>query len=200
MRGNNLTPALMAPSPGPNLRETPGIIKAYDANISYGGPIVRDRLWFYGSYRKLNTQTAVEGIVGNANAFDLSRWDWAEDRSVTARTSAGRAIYIGRVTAQAAAKHRVSVNWEYQRRCDGTPLKVETDGCHARGSNWVAATGTSSPEASLNYLDVPYTVMQGRWTNPLTNRLLFEAGGTYYSYRHAGGPCPLLPTASSTSA
>jgi hypothetical protein len=195
LRGDNLTPELMAPTPGPNLRETPGIIKAYDANISYGGPIVRDRLWFFGSYRRLNTETAVEGVVGNANAFNLSRWDWAEDRSVTARSSAGRSIYIGRLTAQAAAKHRVSVNWEYQRRCDGTPLKVDTDGCHSRGVDWVAATATSSPEASLNYLNVPYTVVQGRWTNTLTSRLLLEAGGTYYSYRHAGGFLSLPPDA-----
>jgi Carboxypeptidase regulatory-like domain len=193
LRGNNLTPELMAPTPGPNLRETPGIIKAYDANISYGGPIVRDRLWFFGSYRKLNTETAVEGVVGNANAFNLSRWDWVEDRSLTARSSAGRSIYIGRLTAQLAAKHRVSVNWEAQQRCDGTPLKAETDGCHTRGANWVAATATSSPEASLNYLDVPYTVVQGRWTNPMTNKLLLEAGGTYYSYRHAGGFLSLPP-------
>jgi hypothetical protein len=42
LRGDNLTAELMAPTPGPNLRETPGIIKAYDANVSYGGPIVRD--------------------------------------------------------------------------------------------------------------------------------------------------------------
>ena len=154
---------------------------------------MRDRLWFFGSYRKLNTETAVEGVVGNANAFNLSRWDWVEDRSLTARSSAGRSIYIGRVTAQVAAKHRVSVNWEYQQRCDGTPLKAETDGCHTRGANWVAATATTSPEASLNYLDVPYTVVQGRWTNPMTNRLLLEAGGTYYSYRHAGGFLSLPP-------
>jgi hypothetical protein len=193
LRGSNLTPELTAPPPGPNLRQTPGIIKAYDANVSYGGPIVRDRLWFFGSYRKLNTETAVEGVVGNANAFDLSRWDWAEDRSLTARGSAGRSIYIGRLTAQAAAKHRLSVSWEYQHRCDGTPLKVDTDGCHTRGSNWVAATATSSPEASLNYLDVPYTVVQGRWTNPMTTRLLLEAGATYYSYRHAGGFLSLPP-------
>ena len=193
LRGDNLTSELTAPPPGPNLRQTPGIIKAYDANISYGGPIVRDRLWFFGSYRKLNTETAVEGVVGNANAFDLSRWDWAEDRSLTARTSAGRSIYIGRITAQAAAKHRVTVNWEYQRRCDGTPLKAETDGCHTRGSNWVAATATSSPEASLNYLNVPYTVVQGRWTNPMTTKVLLEAGATYYSYRHAGGFLSLPP-------
>jgi hypothetical protein len=195
MRGNNLTPELTAPPPGPNLRETPGIIKAYDANISYGGPIVRDRLWFFGSYRKLNTETASPGLVGNANAFNLSRWDWVRDDSLTGRLSAGRAIYIGRVTAQPAEKHRVSVNYEYQRRCDGSPLRSETDGCHTRGANWVAvaAGGTTSPEASNNYLDVPYTVVQGRWTNPMTNRVLLEAGGTYYSYLHAGGFLSLPP-------
>jgi hypothetical protein len=193
LRGDNLTPELTAAAPGPNLRETPGIIKAYDANISYGGPIVRDRLWFFGSYRTLNTETAVEGVVGNANAFHLSRWDWVEDRSVTARSSAGRSIYIGRLTAQVAQKNRLSVNLEYQRRCDGTPLKAETDGCHTRGTDWVAAAATSSPEASLNYLDVPYTVVQGRWTNPMTNRLLLEAGATYFSYRHAGGFLSLPP-------
>ena len=195
LRGDNLTPALMAPTPGPNLRETPGIIKAYDANISSGGPIVRDRLWFFGSYRKLNTETASPGLVGNANAFDLSRWDWLRDDGLTGRLSAGRSIYIGRITTQVAEKHRVSVNWEYQQRCDGSPLKTETDGCHTRGSDWVAvaAGGTTSPEASNNYLAVPYTVVQGRWTNPLTSRLLLEAGGTYYSYRHAGGPLSLPP-------
>jgi hypothetical protein len=195
LRGDNLTPALMAAAPGPNLRETPGIIKAYDANISYGGPIVRDRLWFYGSYRRLNTETASPGLVGNANAFNLSRWDWVRDDSLNGRLSAGRSMYIGRLTAQVTRKDRVSVNYEYQARCDGSPLKAETDGCHTRGSNWVAvaAGGTTSPEASNNYLDVPYTVLQGRWTNPLTNRMLLEAGGTYYSYRHAGGFLSLPP-------
>jgi hypothetical protein len=195
MRGNNLNEELTAPPPGPNLSETPGIIKAYDTNISYGGPIVRDRLWFFGSYRKLNTETASPGLVGNANAFDLSRWNWARDDSLNGRLSAGRSIYIGRITTQAAAKHRVSVNFEYQRRCDGSPLKAETDGCHTRGADWVAvaAGGTTSPEASNNYLDVPYTVVQGRWTSPVTTRLLLEAGATYYSYLHAGGFLSLPP-------
>ena len=195
MRGNNLTAELTAPAPGPNLRATPGIIRAYDSSISYGGPVVRDRLWFFGSYRKLNTETASPGLVGNANAFDLSRWNWVPDDSLNGRLSAGRSIYIGRITAQATRKDRVSVNWEYQARCDGSPLKADTDGCHTRGANWVAvaAGGTTSPEASNNYLDVPYTVLQGRWTNPLTSRLLLEAGGTYYSYRHAGGFLSLPP-------
>jgi hypothetical protein len=195
MRGNNLTPELTAPPPGPNLSEAPGIIKAYDSNVSYGGPIVRDRIWFFGSYRKLNTETASPGLVGNANAFNLSRWDWVRDDSLNGRLSAGRSIYIGRITTQAAPKHRFSANFEYQRRCDGSPLKADTDGCHTRGADWVAvaAGGTTSPEASNNYLDVPYTVVQGRWTSPLTTKLLLEAGATYYSYLHAGGPLAFPP-------
>ena len=195
MRGNNLDAELTAPPPGPNLRDAPGIIKAYDANISYGGPIVRDRLWFFGSYRKLNTETASPGLVGNLNAFDLSRWDWVRDDSLTGRLSAGRSIYIGRLTAQVAKNQRVYFGWESQLRCDGSPLKAETQGCHTRGSDWVAvaAGGTTSPEASNNYLDVPYTVLQGRWTNPLTSRILLEAGATYYSYEHAGGFLSLPP-------
>ena len=39
---------------------------------------MRDRLWFYGSYRNLDTQTAVEGITANANAGNAARWDWVE--------------------------------------------------------------------------------------------------------------------------
>jgi hypothetical protein len=195
MRGNNLDSELTAPPPGPNLRAAPGIINAYDLNLSYGGPIVRDRLWFYGSYRRIDTQTAAQGIVGNANAFDLSKWNWFPDTSVTGRMPTRRSIYIGRVTSQLAAKHRVSVNWEAQRRCDGATLTVDSDGCRNRDEGWlaVAAGGTTSPEASNNYLEAPYTIVQGRWTNPLTNRLLLEAGATYYSYRHAGGFLSLPP-------
>jgi hypothetical protein len=156
--------------------------------VSYGGPIKRDRVWFYGSYRNLNTQSAVVGIVGNANAFDLSRWDWVRNDSLTARTSVSRSMYIGRITAQPAAKHRVSVNFEYQHRCEGSPLLTESSGCQGRGSDWVAAGGMfNSPEAHLGYRDFPYHVLQGRWTSPLSNRLLLEAGATYYTYRHEGG-------------
>src|SRR5688572_22268201 len=84
-RGDNLNDDLR----GVGIEETPGIIKAYDASVSYGGPIRRDRLWFFGSYRKLNTETAVEGIVANANQGNLSRWDWVADESITARASQG---------------------------------------------------------------------------------------------------------------
>jgi hypothetical protein len=189
-RGDNLNDDLRSVG----IEETPGIIKAYDASGSYGGPIKRDRLWFFGSYRKLNTETAVEGIVANANAFDLSRWDWVADDSVTARQTQGREMFIGRFTTQVSAKHRVSFNHEYQLRCEGAPLGVGADGCHGRGADWIASAGaTTSPESATSYFDFPYYMTQALWTAPMTNKLLLEAGFTRFSYYHAGGPGQLPP-------
>ena len=65
----------------------------------YGGPIVRDRLWFYGQYRNLDTQTAVEGITANANAGNAARWDWMSS-PVNARLVQDRQMAIGRFAGQ----------------------------------------------------------------------------------------------------
>jgi hypothetical protein len=194
-RGNNLTPELMAPPPGPNLKETPGIIGSYDTSVSYGGPIMRDRLWFFGSYRKLDTAASVPGAVYNANAYDASRWDWVGDPTVTSRTLQGRESYIGRITAQVSDKHRLSYNQEYQRRCEGSTLKVDSDdGCNTRGADWVAAgTAAASPEANPNYFgNTPYHVNQVMWTAPMTGKLLLEAGFTRFMFRGGttGRPSP----------
>jgi hypothetical protein len=177
------------------LSDPPGIIKSYDGSVSYGGPIKRDKLWFFGSYRKLNTETNVEGIVANANAYDLGKWLWAPDNSVKARQSQGRTMYIGRITAQPTPKHRFSFNHEYQLRCEGSPLKVETtEACHTRSADWIAAgAATMSPEAHTPYFDMPYYVTQATWSAPMTSKLLLESGYTRFSYYHAGGPGQLPP-------
>jgi len=190
-RGDNITDELRAAG----ITETPGIIKAYDASVSYGGPIKRDRLWFYGSIRQLNTETAVEGIVANANAGNLARWDWVRDDSLPARQTQGRKMYIGRATAQVTSKHRINFSHEYQTRCEGAPLQRETeDGCHTRGANWIASAGvTTSPEAATSYIEFPYYLTQALWTAPMTNKILLEAGYSRLSYDHAGGPGQLPP-------
>jgi hypothetical protein len=130
-RGDNLTDELRAVG----LTQTPGIIQAHDASFSFGGPIVRNRLWFYGQYRNLDTQTAVEGITANANAGNAARWDWMSS-PVDARLVQDRMMAIGRFAGQ-AGKSRLTLNYEYQKRCEGTPLNVGTEGCHKRGDDWV---------------------------------------------------------------
>ena len=48
------------------------ILKYYDPNISVGGPIKRDKLWYFGSYRDQNTATTVLGFpADNPSEFEF---------------------------------------------------------------------------------------------------------------------------------
>ena len=191
-RGNNLNDDLRAIG----LTQTPGIIQAYDGSVSYGGPIMKDRLWFFGSYRNLDTQTALEGITANANTGDASRWDWVGSPT-NARLVQDRQMIIGRLTSQ-LGKSRISFNSEYQHRCEGTPLKRETEGCHKRGDDWIGLGNNvapfQSPEATSTaargYFDVPFYLNQPFWTMPLTNKILLEAGYTAFRYNPIFGHPP----------
>ena len=204
-RGDNLDDELRAVG----ITETPGIIQAHDASFALGGPILRDRLWFYGSYRNLSTQTAVEGVTANANAGLADRWDWLPSPT-DARRVQDRQMMIGRFAGQ-AGRSRIQVNYEYQKRCEGTPLLVDTDGCHNRGADWVGLGTTSqSPEATgtagSGYFEWPFHLTQGQWTMPVTNQLLFDASATIFRYNPAFGfPPPdgitnLIPVTEQSSA
>ena len=195
--GENITDELRALNP--NLREASAIIKAYDYNLSLGGPIMRDRLWFYGSYRKLDTSTAQDGIVANRFAGDPTHWDWAPDNSVNGRLMQGRSMIIGRLTGQ-FGKNRVRFYSEYQARCEGTTLTLQGEGCHKRGEDWIGlgnnqAPTQMSPEATSTagrgYFDVPFYVNQGTWTNTMSNKLLMDAGIQFFRYQPIfGHPAP----------
>lgn len=193
--GENLTSEIRALNP--NLTESPGVINSYDWSASLGGPILRDRLWFFGSYRDLSTSSAMEGIQANANAGDATRWDWVGS-PIGARLVQDRTMIIGRLTGQ-LGKSRLRFNSEYQARCEGTPLKVDTKGCHNRGADWVglgnnSGTTQMSPEATSTagrgYFDVPFYINQGTWTMPATNKVLLEAGYNAFRYQPIFGHPP----------
>jgi hypothetical protein len=195
--GNNLSDELKALNP--NLRAAPGILSAYDWNASVGGPIFRDRLWFYGSYRKLDTQTSQDGIVANRYAGDASHWDWAPDNATSTRLVQDRSMIIGRLTGQ-FGKSRARFYSEYQKRCEGTGLTLESESCHKRGEDWIglgnnAAPTQMSPEATSTagrgYFDVPFYINQGTWTMTASNKLLFDAGVQAFRYQPIfGHPAP----------
>ncbi|HEX2401649.1 MAG TPA: hypothetical protein VHJ79_16940, partial [Mycobacterium sp.] len=193
-RGDNLSDDLKTLNP--SLTQTPGVIHAHDASGSFGGPIKRDRLWFYGSYRALDTQTAMEGISANANAGNASRWDWVGS-PIPARLVQDRQMIIGRLTGQ-VGRSRIRFNSEYQHRCEGTPLKVDTPGCHNRGEDWIGLGNNlapfQSPEATSTaargYFDVPFYLNQASWTMPVNSKLLLDAGYTAFRYNPIFGHPP----------
>lgn len=182
--GSNIDDALRAV----NITAPPEIVKLYDVSGSLGGPIVKDRLWFFGNLRQYANYQIIESVVGNRNAGTPS-WEYVADPSIQARTANSRDIYSFRFTAQATAKNRVSFSHEYQHRCSGTSLGAG-EGCRGPGDGWIGlGTGggtPSSPEAWPGYHDFPYYVTQATWTNPLSSRVLLEAGFSRFQYLWAG--------------
>ncbi|HXD75872.1 MAG TPA: TonB-dependent receptor [Vicinamibacterales bacterium] len=173
----------------------PQILSSWDGSVSYGGPIKRDKLWFYGAFRKYTTSQALEGTVVNQNAGNANAWTYVADPSVQGRNVQGRNIWDARVTYQINDKNRVYVSQEHQARCEGTTLFTQTTGgCRQREASWIGVSNvTASAEANTNYFDLPYNVTQATWTSPVTSKFLLEAGYSRFSYNHNGGPGALPP-------
>jgi hypothetical protein len=163
------------------------LISNYDVSGTLGGPIKRDRLWFFGNLRDFGNITVVEGAFGNRYAGDAARFDYARDESVETRSADRRDILSLRLTAQLSDRHRVSASHEYQHRCSGSTITLEGGGCRARESGWIGVGSlTASPESWPGYHDFPYHVTQATWSSPFSNRLLFEAGYSRFQYLWAG--------------
>jgi len=173
----------------------PEYLRAWDTSVSVGGPILRDRLWFYGAYRKFNVTQKLEGVVVNKNMGNASSWAYEADPSIEGRNVQGRDIWDARVTAQITQKNRVFFSHEHQLRCEGSTLLTQTnDGCRQRGSDWIGVSNVlASAEANTNYFKLPYDVTQATWTSPVSSKILLEAGYTRFAYQHNGGPGKLPP-------
>jgi hypothetical protein len=189
-RGDNIDDTLRAQG----ITKGPGIKSSYDASGSLGGPIRKDRLWFFGSYRQYSTTTGVSGIGVNKFAGDPSHWDYQRDDAVEPRLVQGRKIWSARATAQITPKNKVTFSQEDQYRCEGSTLTPNGSGCRTRGADWIALGSTmQSPESNTGYYDFPYWVTQATWTSTATSKLLLEAGYSRFAYRHAGGPGQVPP-------
>ena len=59
---------------------TPNRIKeTYDINPAVGGPLMRDRLWFYASGRWVKNANYVGGMFYNRNALNAAAWTYDPD-------------------------------------------------------------------------------------------------------------------------
>jgi hypothetical protein len=139
------------------------IRKLWDVNPGVGGPVVPDKLWFYGSYR-WNGENVYAGGFFNKNAGDPTQWLYEADTSRRTENWHEQKSQLLRLTWQANHKNKVSFFYDFQYRCL----------CFSNLSP------TTSPEAGGDS-QYPYahfgTIV---WTSPLTNRLLLEAGGSVH--------------------
>src|SRR5207244_580089 len=92
MSGSNFTQALR----DRGLRTPNNLKKSGEVNAAYGGPIVRNRLWFFGTVLYNHTQNWVAGMFVNRNAFSPTSFAYDPDPNqqafsdVLTRNGAGR--------------------------------------------------------------------------------------------------------------
>jgi hypothetical protein len=178
-----------------DFREQPALIKSYDANIAVGGPILRDRVWFYGNSRAIGTYQEHPTLYDNLNAGNPNAWSWARSDAVSVRTSTSKTLNAVRLTWQATQKNKLGFYIDYTKNCSAGAYKEGGDQCRGPGDGWVATgpgvtpgTATVSPESGSIW-DAPAKIMQGSWTSPFSNRLLFETGYSAF-YTDNGDPRP----------
>jgi len=172
------------------ITQPPTLRTNWDSSFSIGGPIKRDRLWFFANVRAWANASVVDGIFANAYAGDVSHWDYAANRAIESRVAESRKIAALRLTGQLTPRNRVTFSHDYQRRCGGSSLKEGGDGCRQAGGDWIASgrtfgADTVSPETFPGYHDFPYNTTQATYSAPLSNRLLLEGGYSRFAYGYA---------------
>ena len=175
--------------------EQPALIKSYDSNIAVGGPILRDRVWFYGNARAIGTYQEQQNLFVNANAGDPNAWTWVKADSPVVRNSTSKTLNAVRLTWQASQKNKFGFYIDYTKNCSAGAYKEGGDQCRAPGKDWIATgpgvtpgTATVSPESGSIW-DAPAKIMQASWTSPLSNHMLFESGYSAF-YTDNGDPRP----------
>ena len=98
------------------ITEVPGLIKNYDTNFAMGGPIKRDRLWFFGNVRSFGSASDVPGLYGNRNAGNPNAFTYVADPSVKARNANRKMIGAMRVDRSAHAQEQAAVSTTTIRR------------------------------------------------------------------------------------
>ena len=176
------------------LSQPSALYKNWDVQASLGGPIIKDKLWFFANYRDFGEHDDILGMWGNLNAGNPNSWTYKADPNLKARNAVAATVTAARLTAQVTPRNKVGFFFDNQLQCNGSAMTQDANNnCRGRGTNWVASGTTSvSPEAAsgaqgtvagaFGYADSFQRVVQGTWSSPLTSHLLLEAGiSTYIS-------------------
>ena len=174
LQANNLTDQLRARG----LTTVNKVLYVFNTDAAIGGPIKKDKLWFFTAHRFTGNENVNAGLFFNATQGSpfytpdpnrpAFRHDLLESHAV-------------RLTWQANAKNKINMYVEPQKNCV----------CRARGE-------FTAPEAAYGWNFWPTGLYQATWTSPVTSRLLFEAGAGLMLFHWPVTPQPETGMAIST--
>src|SRR3954470_3988458 len=173
---------------------TPGkLYKLWDTNVGVGGPIKKDKVWFFFQFRDEGSHRTVPGMFANANMGDPTKWTYVKDTTRPAVAAGSWRNAALRMTVQPTARQKFNFFWDQQIPCQGAGVLGSTEGCRqsaaegeiicgAAGASNPACSSTAAPEIGTYLAGFGQRVQQATWSSPWTNKLLLEAGfGTYWS-------------------
>ena len=105
------------------LAQATPISKVYDLNGAFGGPIKRDRVWFFINARTQGSTRITANQYYNVNAGDPTKWTYVPDPSRPGFSDRTWENISGRVTWQVTPRNKVGGFWDEQsvcRKCEGT--------------------------------------------------------------------------------
>ena len=176
--------------------EQPALIKSYDANIAVGGPILRDRVWFYGNTRAIGTYQEQQNLYDNLNAGNPNAWTWARSDALSVRNSTSKTLNAVRLTWQATQKNKFGFYIDYTKNCSGRRLQGRRQISAGRPvtAGWRRDLESLRARRRCPPSQEPSGTRQRRscrrsWTSPFSNRMLFESGYSAF-YTDNGDPRP----------
>src|SRR5262249_17068987 len=146
-----------------NINEVAGIKQVYEIAAGVGGPIVKDKLWFYGAQMFQGSGEYSPGVYFNAT--QRTSFFYTPDPTRKKFTTYDIRDTSGRIAWQATAKQKVTFFSSWQNSCLCYKLSGGVD-------------ANRSPEASIDQRGKPL-VNQVAWQYPATNKLLLEGGTTF---------------------
>lgn len=150
------------------LRTGSRVAKITDFNVGVGGPIRRDRLWFFTSWRRIATDSVIPGsyFADTGEVGTGIENQWIQNQYV-------------RLTWQIDSKNKFSVYHDRYPKFKGH------EAIAGAVAEWNTAPGRRNPQ------NARYYTSQAKWTSTATSRLLFEAGysinSEYYTARYQPG-------------
>jgi len=165
LQSNNINDDLIARGLDTSTRGLATIKKFAEGAAGVGGPIRRDRLWFYGSVRKSVSQQYAAGIYWNAHRQPESLL-YVPDLNRPAHSNDFYRDYSLRLTLQAAQKHKVVVFGSFQHNCNCVYALFRPQG-----------GPLVTPEAATEHEYEPAYNVTTTWTYPATNQLLLMVAG-----------------------
>jgi len=158
MQGNNYTDALKAAG----LATPTQINFTYDINESLGGPIKKDKIWFWFSTR-YNKSSNFAGVFQNLNAYNPNLWTYVPDTSKPAENKGTVQQNNLRLTFQVNPKLKVAAEQKVDIWCN-CPNNI---------------SATTAPESGRDRRFPRLRQEHLEFTSPITSRLLLEGVGMH---------------------